>query len=67
MKTFLMVLGLLIMAGTAGSSDFHDECLAAADCVAGEPMSVLQITLQSVLGLMLFIAGSLSFINKELE
>lgn len=64
MKMLMMILGLLIMAGTAGSSDYYDECLAAADCVAGEPMSLVQMTLQSLLGLALFALGCLG-LRKE--
>lgn len=67
MKMIMILVGLLILAGTAGSSDYYDECLAAADCVAGEPMSLLQMTLQSVLGLALFMAGCLGLKNEELE
>lgn len=67
MKMIMIILGLLILAGTAGHSDFYDECLAAADCVAGEPMSVLQMTLQSLLGLALFVAGCVGEATKELQ
>lgn len=67
MKMLMILLGLLIMAGTAGSSDFYDECLAAADCVAGEPMSLVQMTLQSLLGLALFALGCLGLRDEELE
>lgn len=61
MKIFggiLFGLGLLLIAGTAGSSDFYEECRAAADCVAGEPMSLLQIILQSVSGLLMLAFGT---------
>ena len=61
MKIFggiLFGLGLLLIAGTAGSSDFYEECRAAADCVAGEPMSLLQIILQSVGGLLMLAFGT---------
>jgi len=54
-----MVLGgFFLIIGTAGSSDFYEECRAAADCVAGEPMSGLQMTLQSIGGLILMAAGA---------
>lgn len=61
MKIFggiLFGLGFLLIAGTAGSSDFYEECRAAADCVAGEPMSLLQIILQSVSGLLMLAFGT---------
>lgn len=67
MKILMILLGLLIMAGTAGNSDYYDECLAAADCVAGEPMSLLQMTLQSLLGLALFVAGCLGQAAKDVQ
>jgi hypothetical protein len=52
-------LGFLLIAGTAGSSDFYEECRAAADCVAGEPMSLLQMILQCVGGVILIGVGAL--------
>lgn len=52
-------LGFLLIAGTAGSSDFYEECRAAADCVAGEPMSLLQMILQCVGGVILLGIGAL--------
>jgi len=56
MKYVLIIGGILLMAGAAGSSDFYDQCKAAADCVAGDPPSTLRIILQSLAGLaMLFI------------
>lgn len=67
MKMALVIVGLLILAGTAGSSDFYEECRAAADCVAGDPPSMLQMTLQSILGLALMVVGCLGLTNEELE
>lgn len=60
MKTFAAILGILgffIIAGTAGASDFYYECLAAADCVAGEPMSGLREAVQIAIGLFLLVVG----------
>ena len=51
------IIGFILIAGTAGSSDFYEECRAAADCIAGEPMSMTQMTLQSLGGLILMGLG----------
>ena len=53
-------VGFFVLIGTAGSSDFYEECRAAADCVVeGPPPSMLQITLQGLIGLALMLKGSL--------
>jgi hypothetical protein len=60
MKTFSAIVaavGFLVLIGTAGADDFYHECLAAADCVAGEPMSGTELTLKMLLGVVLFAAG----------
>ena len=62
--TIACVIGFLLIAGTAGSSDFYDECKAAADCVAGEPMSTTRMVLQMLAGLafgMFGVSGLLSY------
>jgi hypothetical protein len=62
MKIFAAVLGLagfMIIIGTAGSSDFYEECRAAADCVAGEPMSTFQMTAQLLGGLAMLIVSTI--------
>lgn len=55
----IAVIGFILIAGVAGSSDFYEECRAAADCVAGEPMSTLRIALQSIGGLIIIGFGML--------
>jgi hypothetical protein len=54
----IAVVGFFVVAGTAGSDDFYHECLAAADCVAGEPMSLFQVIVQSLMGLLLMLVGA---------
>ena len=63
MKYVLIIGGILLMAGAAGSSDFYDQCKAAADCVAGDPPSTLRIILQSLAGLVMMFIG----VAKSLE
>lgn len=53
----IAVAGFIIIVGTAGNADFYEECRRAADCVAGEPMSTLQMTLQSLAGLVMMAIG----------
>lgn len=60
----IFAIGFLLIAGTAGSSDFYEECRAAADCVAGEPMGVLQMMLQCIGGAILIGIGAL-MMNDE--
>ncbi len=57
MKYALMLGGFLLIAGAAGSSDFYDQCKAAADCVAGDPPSTLRIVLQSLAGMSMMVMG----------
>lgn len=47
------VVGFLLVIGAVGSSDFYEECRAAADCVAGSAPSMLQICAQVLGGLVL--------------
>jgi hypothetical protein len=54
------LVGFLMMIGTAGSSEFYEECLAAADCVAGPRMSSLQFLMQLVAGILLLVWGGLT-------
>lgn len=51
------LVGFFMIIGTAGSDDFYWECRAAADCVAGDPISPLQFTLQVVAGILLTVWG----------
>lgn len=34
------ITGLFMLFGTVGRHDFYDECLMAADCVAGDPPNI---------------------------
>lgn len=54
------LVGFFLIIGTAGSDDFYWECRAAADCVAGDPMSPFQFTLQVVAGILLTVWGVLT-------
>ena len=51
------LVGFLLIIGTAGSDDFYYECRAAADCVAGDPMSPLQFAMQVAFGVVLTVWG----------
>ena len=59
-------LGFLLVVGTAGSSDFYDQCRAAADCVAGEPMSDLRMTVQLLAGVAAMVTG-ICMLSKNSE
>jgi len=57
MKYVLVVGGLFLVAGAAGSQDFYLECRAAADCIAGNPPSFLLTIVEVVVGLFLMVTG----------
>ena len=59
-------LGFFLVAGTAGSSDFYEQCRAAADCVAGEPMSDLRMAIQLIAGVISMVTG-ICMISKNSE
>jgi|694.fasta_scaffold91299_5 hypothetical protein len=59
-------LGFLLVTGTAGASDFYEECLAAADCVAGAPMSDLRMMLQLLAGVATMVTG-ICLLSKNSE
>ena len=66
MKYVLVVGGLFLVAGAAGSQDFYEECRAAADCVAGNPPSFLLTIIQMVVGLVLMVTGvAMTFIEDK--
>lgn len=52
-----IVVGFLLIAAAAGSQDFYEECRAAADCVAGDPPSVLVDLAQTLGGAMMIMLG----------
>ena len=60
-----IAVGFILLVGTAGSIDFYDECRAAADCVAGEPMSYVQMLVQSLIGIVLFGIGVFSLVERD--
>lgn len=43
------ITGLLMMFGAVGRHDFYDECLMAADCVAGDAPS---LTVTVIIGIL---------------
>ena len=47
------IVGLFIVMGAVGRHDFYDECLAASDCVAGDPPSMFVTMLVALFGLAL--------------
>lgn len=51
-------LGFFLIIGAVGAQDFYEECRAAVDCVAGEPMSGLQVFGQMLAGVLLMLGGS---------
>lgn len=65
MKYVLVVGGLFLVAGAAGSQDFYEECRAAADCVAGNPPSFLLTIIQMVVGLVLMVTGVAMTFNED--
>lgn len=52
-----IIVGFFIVFGAVGSQDFYDECLMAADCVAGDPPSLIVTSLWGLLGLGLMAWG----------
>lgn len=59
------VAGFLLIIGTAGSADFYDECRAAADCVAGEPMSFARMITQSLIGIVMMGFGIFTIVERQ--
>jgi len=52
-----IAIGLLMVMGAVGTQDFYDECLMAADCVAGDPPSMWVTCGLAFLGLFLMYWG----------
>lgn len=61
------VIGMLIVIGTVGAIEFWDECYAAADCVAGEPMSMTELAIKLVIGFTLIWFGMEKMIRQNAE
>ena len=53
------IVGFFLIIGTAGNSDYYDQCKAAADCVAGAPQSGVSVFLQLVAGVVLMGVGAM--------
>lgn len=47
-----IIIGMMLVFGSVGNHDFYDECLKAADCVAGDPPSLLATVLIAGVGLL---------------
>lgn len=62
----LIFVGFMLLAGSVGRHDFWEECLAAADCVAGDPPSMIVTMVLSVIGLLSMAAGVI-LLNSEDE
>ena len=58
-------LGILLIAGVAGTSDFYEECRAAADCVAGEAPSAFWQFIKGAAGVALMGLGVLATFAEE--
>ena len=58
-----LLLGIIIVMGSVGTLEFYDECLAAADCVAGTPPSMLAVFGQALLGISIMAWAAYDF-NK---
>lgn len=56
-----IVVGLLFVLGAVGTHDFYDECLMAADCVAGDPPSLIKTAIIGLLGLSLMFWGAMKY------
>jgi hypothetical protein len=56
-----IVVGMFLVFGAVGNQDFYDECLMAADCVAGDPPSLIGTAVIGLLGLALAFWGSLKY------
>jgi ascorbate-specific PTS system EIIC-type component UlaA len=60
MKVFggiMFLIGVLLIAGSAGSEDFYEQCKAAVDCVAGDPPSAIGQIIEFAFGLIFSIIG----------
>lgn len=65
MRYIFVLIGFLLLAGAVGNQDFYEECRAAADCVAGDPPSLMQTALLSFVGLILMFIGAVTIYAKE--
>ena len=59
--------GLFIVIGTVGAIESWDVCYAAADCVAGKPMSMTELAIKLVLGFTLMWFGVNKMIRQHAE
>ena len=58
-------VGCFLVIGTAGASDFYEECRAAADCVPVEPISLGQILVRCSIGIAMIVWGVLGETKPE--
>jgi len=55
-----VVVGFFLIMGAVGTHDFYDECIMAADCVAGDPPSLIVSALIGLAGCAIAFWGALS-------
>jgi len=60
-----IVAGIILMSGSVGSDDYWEACHAAADCVAGDPPSVLSMILEGFGGLILVLGGWITAFGQD--
>jgi hypothetical protein len=65
MRYVFVLIGFLLIAGAVGNQDFYEECRAAADCVAGDPPSLISTVLMVLIGFALMAAGISVILAKE--
>lgn len=65
-NSLLVVVGIFTVVGTVGASDFYEECRAAADCVAGLPMSLSEILIRCSIGVALICWGILNELKVKI-
>lgn len=65
MRYVFVLLGFLLVAGAVGNQDFYEECRAAADCVAGDPPSLIGTVLKVLIGFAIMAAGISVILAKE--
>lgn len=53
----LIIMGIFLVFGSIGAHDFYEECKAAADCVAGDPPSMLASIVKTIAGLFMIVFG----------
>lgn len=67
MRYIFVLIGFLLLAGATGNQDFYEECRAAADCVAGDPPSLMETVFLSFVGFIFMFIGAVLIYAKEEE